>query len=66
MGDPLETFKKVARKKPHKAEITCTNKTLVKGETRTQVLLLGKPQKTLINLYAQLTLLVWQLKEASL
>ena len=35
------------------------------GETRTHVLLHGRPQKILINLYAQLTL-VWQLKEASL
>ena len=64
-GEPLESLKKICEKKSHKAEITTQKKILVKGETRTHVLLLGRPQKTLINLYAQLTL-VWQLKEASL
>ena len=42
--DPLETLKHFANKKSHKAEITCTKK-LVKGETRTHVLLLGRHQK---------------------
>ena len=50
--DPLETFKKFAKK-------------VSQSLTRTHVLLLGRPQKSLINLYAQLTL-VWQLVEASL
>ena len=36
-------------------------KIFVKGETRTHVLL-GRPQKIIINLYAQLTF-VWQLKK---
>ena len=35
---------KKCEKKSHKAEITCTKK-LVKGETRTHVLLLGRHQK---------------------
>ena len=40
------------RKKSHKAEIPCT-KILVTGGTRTHVLLLDRPQKILVNLYAK-------------
>ena len=61
-GDRLETLKNYEKNftKPKSLQ-----KKLVKGETRTHVLLLGRPQKILISLYAQLTL-VWQLVEASL
>ena len=52
----LEDIEKICEKKSHKAEITCTKK-LVKGESRTHVLLLGRPQKILIILYAN-----WQWK----
>ena len=45
-GDPLETLKKVLQSRNN------TQKNFVKGETRTHVLLLGGPQKILINLYA--------------
>ena len=61
-GDPLET-KKIAKKVSQSRKKTCTKKFLVKGGNRTQVFLLGRPQK--IKFYAQL-ILVWQLNEASL
>ena len=48
-----------------KAEITCTKK-LVNCETRTQVLLLGRPRKILKKSEAKEGTLVWQLVEASL
>ena len=64
-GDTLETLRKIA-KKVSQSRKNLHKKVLVKGETRTHVLRLGRPQKNLINLYAQLTLVVWQLEEASL
>ena len=42
-GRPFGDITKFCQKKSHKAEITCT-KTLVKGETRTHVLRLGRTQ----------------------
>ena len=69
MWDPLETLKKLRKKVSQSRNCTkihnCTNKILVKSETRTHVLLLGRPQKILINLFAQLTL-EWKSVEASL
>ena len=46
-------LKKICEKKSQKAEKTCTKKLLVMGGTRTHVLLLGRPQKSLINLYVK-------------
>ena len=61
-GELLETLGKFAKKS---LTITMHKKILVKGETRTHVILLARPQKIPINLYAQFTL-VCQLKESSL
>ena len=44
-GGPFGDIKQIYQKKSHKAEITFTKKFLVKGGTRTPVLLLGRPQK---------------------
>ena len=52
-GDIEENARKVSQSRRY------MHKKMVEGETRTHVLVLGRPQKTLINLYAQLTL-VWQ------
>ena len=48
---PFGDIIKICEKKSLQAEIKC--KKLVKGETRTHVLLLGRPQKILYNLYAK-------------
>ena len=46
-GDPLETLKNL--RKNHKAEKPA-QKILVKGGTRTHVLLLGRPQKAVTSM----------------
>ena len=51
-GGPFEDIVKVCEKKSLKAEIHA-NKILVRSETRTHVLLLDRPQKILMNLYAK-------------
>ena len=51
-GELLETSKN-CEKKSHIAEKNLHKKILVMGGTRTQVLLLGRPQKSLIKLYAK-------------
>ena len=51
-GGTLKRHLKKFAKKVSQAEKTCTKKFLVKGGTRTHVLLLGRPQKSR-NLYAK-------------
>ena len=48
--DPLETLKKIAEKRLTKPKKQHAQKNLVKGETRTHVFLLGRPQKIVINI----------------
>ena len=62
-GDPLETLKNL-RKKSHNAEKTCTQNFLVMGGIQTHVLL-DRPQKSLIKLYAKCQVVSMQLVEAS-
>ena len=51
-GGPFGGIKKNCEKS-YNAEKTCTKNFLVMGGTRTHVLLLGRPQKSLIKLYAK-------------